>query len=136
MDRMATTQEAPQVRRIVELDDILRARKLVDQVFLDPRLREYIVRIVAATRRPEQHGLPELAGQVQWGASPRASIVLALCTRANAFLDGRGYVTPADVKRVAPDILRHRVSPSYEAEAEGRDSDHIVARVLEAVPVP
>ncbi len=136
MDRMATTQEPPQVRRIIELDDILRARKLVDQVFLDPRLREYIVRIVAATRRPEQHGLPELAGQVQWGASPRASIVLSLCTRANAFLEGRGYVTPGDVKRVAPDILRHRVSPSYEAEAEGRDSDHIVARVLEAVPVP
>ena len=136
MDRMATTQAAPEVRAIIELEDVLRARELVDEVFLDPRLREYLVHLVRATRRPDQHGLPELASQIQWGASPRASIVLSLCSRANAFLEGRAYVTPGDVKRVAAEVLRHRISPSYEAEAQGHGSDEIVARVLEAVPVP
>ncbi|MEM7308191.1 MAG: MoxR family ATPase [Planctomycetota bacterium] len=136
MNRMATTQAPPEVRRIIELDDILRARKLVDRVFLDRRLQEYIVRIVAATRRPAEFGLSELTTQIQWGASPRASIVLSLVARANAFLEGRGYVTPGDIKRMAPDVFRHRVSPSYEAEAEGRGAPEIIARVLEAVPVP
>jgi MoxR-like ATPase len=136
MERMATTQAPPVVRRIVELDTILRARKLVDQVHLEPRLRQYIVRIVKATRAPGENGMPELADQIQFGASPRASIVLSLCARANAFLAHRGYATPADVKRVATLVLRHRVAPSYEAEAEGRTSDDIIARVLETVPVP
>jgi MoxR-like ATPase len=136
MARMATTQQAPTVRRILTLEGILRARALVDGIHLDPRLGAYIVRIVNATRWPERYGLPELKGQVQWGASPRASIVLALCARANAFLSHRAYVTPADLKRVAPAVLRHRVVPSYEAEAEGRSSDHLIARVLETIPVP
>jgi MoxR-like ATPase len=136
MNRMATTQEPVKVRRVVELEDILRARRLVDQVYLDPRLQEYIVRLVAATRAPKAYGLPELESQIQWGASPRASIVLALVARANAFLDGRSYVTPGDIKRLAPDVFRHRISPSYEAEAEGRGADAIVARVLEVLPVP
>ncbi len=136
MDRMATTQEAPQVRRILSLATIVRAREVVDAVRLDPRLRQYIVRLVNATRRPAEHGLPELAGQIQLGASPRASIMLALGARANAFLNHRGYVTPQDVKRMAPSVLRHRVVPSYEAEAEGLSSDDLVVRILEAVPVP
>ena len=136
MNLVATTQEAPEVRRVVELDDILNARKLVDQVFLDPRLKEYIVRVVSATRAPGQYGMPELVSQVQWGASPRASIVLSLVARANAFLKGRGYVTPGDIKRMCPDVFRHRISPSYEAEAEGRDAGDIIARVLEVIPVP
>ncbi len=136
LDRMGTTQAAPSVRPIVDLDAILEARKLVDQVHLDARLRQYIVRLVRATRAPAEHGLPELASQIQLGASPRASIVLSLAARANAFLEHRGYVTPGDIKRVAPDALRHRVVPSYEAEAEGRTSDDIVARLLETVPVP
>ena len=89
-----------------------------------------------ATRAPEEHGLPELRDQIQMGASPRASIVLSLAARANAFLEHRGYVTPGDVKRVAVPALRHRVIASYEAEAEGRTSDDIVSRVLETVPVP
>jgi MoxR-like ATPase len=136
LDRMATTQAIPEVRRIVDLDTIVAARKLVDEVHLDRRLQEYIVRLVRATRNPEEHGLPELATQIQLGASPRASIVLSLASRANAFLEHRGYVTPGDIKRVAPDALRHRVVASYEAEAEGRTSDQIVARLLETVPVP
>ena len=124
------------MRRIVELDTILRARELVDQIHVDPRLTQYMVKLVRATRAPEEHGLPELSGQIQLGASPRASIVLSLAARANAFLEHRGYVTPGDVKRVAVEALRHRVIPSYEAEAEGRDSDQLIARLLETVPVP
>ena len=136
LDRMATTQDKPEVAPLLDLETILRARKLVDEVHLDPRLRQYIVRIVNATRDPARNGLPELAGQIQLGASPRATIVLALCARANAFLEHRGYVTPGDIKRVAPAVLRHRVVPSYEAEAEERTSDDLVQRVLETVPVP
>ncbi len=136
LERMATTQEPPRVRRILSLDGILRARELVDEIHMDARLRAYIVRLANATRRPQAHGLPELQGRIQYGASPRASIVLALCSRANAFLSHRGYVTPADIKRMAQAVLRHRVVPSYEAEAEGKTADDLIARVLETVPVP
>ena len=136
MNRMATTQGLEEVKPIIELDAIQRARALVDQIHVDPRLMQYMVRLVRSTREPEGHGLPELAGQIQLGASPRATIVLSLAARANAFLEHRGYVTPGDVKRIAPHVLRHRVVPSYEAEAEGRDSDLLVARILETVPVP
>ena len=136
LSRMATTQAPPKVEPIVELDTIVRARELVDRIHVDPRISKYIVRVVQSTREPAQHGLPELANAIHYGASPRASIVLSLCARANAFLEHRGFVTPADVKRVAFDVLRHRVLPSYEAEAEGRTSTDLVARVLETVPVP
>jgi MoxR-like ATPase len=136
MNLVATTQAPAQIRRVVELEDIMRARGLVDEVFLDPRLKEYIVRVVAATREPGRHGMQELESQIQWGASPRASIVLSLVARANAFLEGREYVTPGDIKRMCPDVFRHRISPSYEAEAEGRGADEIIARVLEVIPVP
>jgi MoxR-like ATPase len=108
----------------------------VGQVALDPRLREYIVGIVFATRRPEEAGLKELVGRIHYGGSPRATIWLALAARAAAFLAGRGFVTPGDIKRVAPEVLRHRVVPTYEADAEGLSSDRLVARVLETVPVP
>jgi MoxR-like ATPase len=94
------------------------------------------VRLVQATRSPRENGLAELVGQIQLGASPRASIGLALAARANAFLNHRGYVTPQDIKRMAPSVLRHRVVASYEAEAEGRTSYDLVARILETVPVP
>jgi len=136
LERMATTQEPPKVRRILTLEGILRARALVDEIHLDSRLAAYIVRLVNATRTPAAFGLKELEGRVQYGASPRASIVLALCARANAFLSHRAFVTPADIKKIAPPVLRHRVTPSYEAEAEGRTSDQLIARVLETVPVP
>ena len=103
---------------------------------IDTRLREYIVALVFATREPRKAGLAELEPHIQYGGSPRATIWLALCARANAFISGRGYVTPVDIKAVAPEVLRHRIVPTYEAEAEGLDSDAIVARVLETVPVP
>jgi MoxR-like ATPase len=136
LTRMARTGEPPKVRRILTLEGILRARALVDEIHLDPRLAAYIVRLVNATRTPGRFGLSELEGQIQFGASPRASIVLALVARAHAFLVRRAFVTPADIKKVAPAVLRHRVVPSYEAEAEGRSSDQLIARVLETIPVP
>jgi MoxR-like ATPase len=136
LTRMAKTAEPPKVRRILTLEGILRARALVDEIHLDARLAAYIVRLVNATRTPAKFGLQELQGQIQYGASPRASIVLALVARAHAFLAHRAFVTPADIKAVAPAVLRHRVVPSYEAEAEGRSSDQLIARVLETIPVP
>jgi len=136
LNRMARTAEVPPVRRVVELSAISSARRFVDQVVIDPRLREYIVALVFATREPAKAGLAELESYIQYGGSPRATIWLALCARAHAFISGRGFVTPADIKAVAPEVLRHRIVPTYEAEAEGLDADALVARVLETVPVP
>ena len=136
MERMARTSEPPKVEPIIELETILRARERVDQIHLDPRLMQYIVRIVQSTRSPRDFGMAELEDQIQIGASPRATIVLSLCARACAFLEHRGYVTPADIKRIAHPVLRHRVIASYEAEARGRTTDDLVARVLETISVP
>ncbi|MFT7670878.1 MAG: MoxR-like ATPase [Planctomycetota bacterium] len=136
LNRMAKTSHIPPVREVVDLSSILSARRYVDQVTIDDRLRQYVVSIVFATREPEKAGLPELASHIQYGGSPRATIWLALCARANAFISGRGFVTPADIKAVATEVLRHRIVPTYEAEAVGLDSDALVARVLETVPVP
>jgi MoxR-like ATPase len=118
------------------LGDIERARRLLDGVGLEARLREYIVSLVQATRRPKASGLAELEPLVRHGASPRATITLALCARAEALLEGRDHVIPSDIKRVAPAVLRHRVATTYEAEAKGLSSDLLIARVLEVVPVP
>jgi len=136
LDRMARTAPIDEVRQVVDLGSILAARDAIDGIALDPRLREYIVSVVLATREPTRAGLAELEHHIQYGASPRATIWLALTCRAHAFLSGRGYVTPTDIKAVAHEVLRHRVIPTYEAEAEGLDSDALVARVLETVPVP
>ncbi len=103
---------------------------------MDDKIADYIVDIVQATREPGQYGVPELAPLIEYGASPRASIYLAQASRTHAFLRGRGYVIPDDVKAVAPEILRHRIITTYEAEAEEVTSDEIVRRVLEAVEVP
>ena len=136
LDRMAKTEPTPKVRATATLEQILAARALVDQVVLDTKLREYIVALVFATRDPKKAGLNELVGRIHYGASPRATIWLALAARANAFLEGRGFVTPSDIKHVARDVMRHRVLPTYEADAEGLSSDKLIARVLETVPVP
>jgi len=136
LERMARTDNLPRVRAVVALDQVVRARSLVGQVAIDPRLSQYIVALVFATREPEQAGLKELVGRIHYGGSPRATIWLALAARAAAFLAGRAFVTPGDIKRVAPMVLRHRVVPTYEADAEGLSADRLVARVLETVPVP
>jgi len=135
VDRMATTHPELSAEPVVELGEIAEARRVVDRVHLDPRIRDYIVDLIHATREPGQAGL-DVGHLIDFGASPRASIALAIAARAHAFLHGRSYVTPADIKSIAPDVLRHRVILSYEALAEGTTPDDIVQRVLDHVPVP
>jgi MoxR-like ATPase len=122
--------------RIAGPRDLLAARALVGSIWMDPRVKDYVVDLVLATRDPAAHGLPELAGLVEWGASPRATLHLAAAARARAFLARRAFATPDDVKAAAPDVLRHRVALTYEAEAEQVTSERVVARILECVPVP
>ncbi len=109
--------------------------KLVDQVYVDAKVQNYIVDLVMATRNPESYGL-NLSDLIQFGGSPRATINLTLAAKANAFLAGRGYVTPQDVKEIALDVLRHRVMITYEAEAEDRTSESIVSEILDHIPAP
>jgi len=136
LDRMARTGPAPIVRQVARMADILAARKQVDTVTIDPRLKRYIVALVEASRRPAENNVPELEGLLMIGASPRATITLALCSRARAWMEGRDYVVPGDIKAVAHIVLRHRVVPNFEAEAEGITADDLVTRLLEGVPVP
>jgi MoxR-like ATPase len=135
LDTMAFTAPACDVKAVVGPEDILAARRLVDQVHVDPSVRDYIVRLVFATREPEAAGLA-LKPYIQFGASPRATIALTLAAKAWAVLQGRAHVTPQDVKSIGPDVLRHRIILTYEADAEGITTDEIVKRVLDTIPVP
>ena len=134
--RMTEGAARPAARTVSSPAAVLAARGLLHEVFVDPKLRAYVVDLVFATREPASAGLAELAPLIQYGASPRASIALVQAARARAFLRGRAYATPQDVKAVAMEVLRHRVLTTYEAEAEGLDSEHVVRRVLATVPVP
>jgi MoxR-like ATPase len=134
LDRM-TGPNHREVRRVVNPADILRARGVVGQVYIDSRIKDYIIGLVFATRRPEEAGL-DIKGLVQFGASPRATVYLTQAAKAHAFIRGRGYVTPEDVKAVAYDVLRHRIILSYEAEAEDVTTEQIIQRVLDAIEVP
>ena len=135
LDRMATTSNHQAVRAVVTPAEILAARALVDQIYIDDKVKEYIVNIVFATREPAAYQL-DLGPLIQYGASPRATLYLTLAGKAHAFLQGRGYVTPQDVKSIGSDVLRHRVIVTYEAEAEEIDADEVVRRVFDGVPVP
>jgi MoxR-like ATPase len=135
MDRVAG-RALPQLKPLLGADELLRAQEVVSEIYVDPKVRDYIVSLVFATRDPAQSGLPDLAGLIEYGASPRASIYLNLAARAHAFLRHRGFVTPEDVKAVAHDVLRHRVSLTYEAEAENLTAEKIVQRILEKIEVP
>src|ERR1700722_21004847 len=135
LDSMGTTAPVMTVDTVVGGADILAARHVINHIYIDDKVRDYIVDLVLATRDPRAVG-KDLGGYIQAGASPRATICLGLGARANAFLHGRGYVTPQDVKDVALEVLRHRVVVSYEAEAEDITSDQIVSRILESLPVP
>jgi MoxR-like ATPase len=115
---------------------ILAARKQISELYVDERIVDYIVDLVHATRFPKEANLDELVPLIEFGASPRATLALTQGARAHAFLQGRAYVTPDDVKAVAPDVLRHRVLTTYEAEAEDVTSDNVVARILDVVPTP
>jgi len=135
LDRMATTNSEPHAEAVIEPRQILAARALVDSVYMDEKIKEYIIDVVMATRDPQAFKL-DLAPFIRYGASPRATLYLTLAARAHAFIAGRGYVTPQDVKSIGADVLRHRVIISYEAEAEDLTSDDIVQRVFDGVPVP
>ncbi|MCC6217660.1 MAG: MoxR family ATPase [Polyangiaceae bacterium] len=135
MDRV-TSQVQAKASPVVRPERLLEARKVVRDVYVDERVKDYIVDVVLATREPARRGLADLAPLIEWGASPRASIALNLAARAHAFLRHRGYVTPEDVKSIGPDVLRHRVVLTYEAEAEGVSVEDVVRRVFEAVEVP
>jgi MoxR-like ATPase len=124
------------VATVAEGADLLRLRKQVSELYMDQRVVDYIVDLVRATRTPQAVGLADLKPLVAFGASPRASIYLAQAARAHAFLRGRSYVVPEDVKALAPDILRHRVLLTFEAEAEDVTADDLIGRLLEAVAVP
>ena len=134
-DAMATTEPNLSVQPVVAGEEIMQARRVANTIFIDQKVREYIVDLVLATRDPKAYGL-DLGGYIQYGASPRATINLTLAAKAAAFLAGRGYVTPQDVKGLAPDVLRHRISVSYEAEAENLTSEDIIKSILDTVPVP
>jgi MoxR-like ATPase len=135
MDRVAGKPPAV-VKAVVGEEELTRAQKAVAEIYIDPRVKEYMVSVVIATRDPGANGLKDLVGYIEYGASPRATIYLNLASRAHAFLKHRGFVTPEDVKAIAYDVLRHRVSLTYEAEAENLTSEKIVQRILEKIEVP
>jgi len=135
MDRMTSGMKVS-ASPVASPQRIAEARSVVQQVYIDEKIRDYIVSIVHATREPKAHGLGELADFISFGASPRASIYLNLAARAHAFLRHRGYVTPEDIKAVGVDVLRHRVILTYEAEAENLTSRDIVQKILDTLPVP
>ena len=136
IDRMAGAGSAPQASPVLAAADIVTARKVVREVFVDDKVKRYAVEVVAATRDPTAAGLPELANLIEYGASVRGSLSLVQLAKAHALLAGRDYASPHDVKSVAPDVLRHRIVPTYEAEAEGRDADDLGAAILAHVEVP
>jgi MoxR-like ATPase len=135
MDRVAE-KTFPRLSPVVTPEQILRAQKVVSEIYIDPKVKEYIVSIVLATRDPAANGLKDLTGYIEYGASPRATIYLNLAARAHAFLRHRGFVTPEDIKAIAYDVLRHRVSLTYEAEAENLTSEKVIQRILEKIEVP
>jgi MoxR-like ATPase len=135
LDLMATSTPNLDVLPVVEPDQIIRARALVNEIYIDDRVKDYIVEIVFATRDPASYRL-NLEGLIRYGASPRATIALTLAARARAFIAGRGYVTPHDVKTVGPEVLRHRIIVSYEAEAEEKTSEEIIEQIFAGLPVP
>lgn len=135
LERMSGGQ-TPSVEKRLAPQDIIRLREIVREVYMDEKIKDYIVSLVLATREPSEFGLSDLDGLIEYGASPRATIFLAQAARANAFIRRRGYVTPEDIKQIGPDILRHRVLLTYEAEAEDLTSEDIIRKVFETVEVP
>ena len=136
MKRMAFTDKVLEVQAVISPEDIQRARSVVNEIYMDEKIEKYILDIVFATREPEKYKLSELTDLIQYGASTRASIYLNTASKAHAFVQGRGYVTPQDVKSIGPDVLRHRVIVSFEAEAEEKTSDDIIRKIFEEIEVP
>ena len=135
LDRMAATDVQFDISAVISPEDISQVRSIVDEIYIDEKIKDYIVDIVCATREPDKYGI-EMANFINYGASPRATIYLAVAARAHAFIQQRGYVTPQDVKSIGPDVLRHRVIVSYEAEAEDKTSEDIIKTIFDSVEVP
>ncbi len=136
LQRMSFTDKKIKANPVVSPEEILRAQSIVDEVYMDGKIKKYIIDIVFATRQPKDYKLDELTNLIQYGSSPRASIYLTVASKAYAFIQGRGYVTPQDVKSIGPDVLRHRIIISYEAEAEEKTSEDIIKRIFEEIEVP
>ncbi len=135
LDRMAHAEPPAPIQPILTPEQILNARQTVDEIYIDDKIKAYIIDLIFATRQPQEAGLP-IQDYIKYGASPRATISLTLAARAHAFMQGRGYVTPQDVKSIAPDVLRHRLIISYEAEAEELTPDALIEQILAEIPVP
>jgi MoxR-like ATPase len=135
LDRMAHAEPPAPIQPILTPEQILTARQTVDEIYIDDKIKAYIIDLIFATRQPQEAGLP-IQDYIKYGASPRATISLTLAARAHAFMQGRGYVTPQDVKSIAPDVLRHRLIISYEAEAEELTPDALIDQILAEIPVP
>ena len=132
---MAKTSGIPATTAVVEPKQILNARQVINEIYVDDKVKDYIVDLVCATREPEQYKIA-VKDFIQLGASPRATISLTLAAKAYAFLKGRGYVTPQDVKSIGMDVLRHRVAITYEAEAEEKTSETVIQKIFDELPVP
>ena len=135
LKKMARSKPATEVDAIITLDDVKRLRELADEIYMDEKIEEYIINLVHATREPGAYKM-DIGQFIRYGASPRASIFLAMASKANALLEGRGYVIPQDIKTVAMNVLRHRIILTYEAEAEEKSSEDIIAQILQTVDVP
>jgi MoxR-like ATPase len=135
LQKMASSAPKLDVEAVIDPTDIKRLRALTDEIYMDEKVEDYIIGIVQATRKPDEYGL-DVGSLIQYGASPRATIYLAMASRAHALLHGRGYVTPQDVKSIGMDVLRHRVIITYEAEAEEKTPEDVVAAIFDNVPVP
>jgi MoxR-like ATPase len=135
LDLMARTSNLPQAQAVIDAKEILRARQVINDIYIDDKVKDYIVDLVCATRTPDIYKI-QVKDFIQLGASPRATIALTLCAKAYAFLRGRGYVTPQDVKSIGMDVLRHRVTITYEAEAEEKTSETVIQKIFNELPVP
>jgi len=136
LDRMAGSGSVPSATQVISLEHIQAAREATNQVFVDDKVKRYVVDLVSATRDPAAAGMPQLSNLIENGASVRASINLVKVAKAHALLAGRDYISPHDIKSIAHDVLRHRVLITYEAEAENKNSDHLIETILENVEVP
>ena len=129
-------KDFPRANTVLKTEDIIRARNIVREVYMDEKIENYILNIVFASRNPEKYGLPAFKNLISYGASPRASINLSLAAKAFAFIKRRGYVIPEDIRTICHDVMRHRIGLTYEAEAENIYQDHIISEILNVVEVP
>ena len=135
LDLMSCTNATPETQQVISMDDIRKAREVINNIYIDDKVKDYIVDMICCTRQPAKYKI-DISDFIQLGASPRATVAITLAAKSHAFLRGRGFVTPQDVKSVAHDVLRHRVSVTFEAEAEEKSSETIIQKILDELPVP